>query len=79
MGLFDETYTNKEKHFHYLHWKWNDSKDSSSILTILLLHFISGTSGAKTLPQIISGIRLKCEIITLLLSHGSAKTLGQDH
>ena len=42
-GLVDETYTNKEKHFLYLHWKWNDREDTRSILTVLLLHFISGT------------------------------------
>jgi hypothetical protein len=45
----------------YLHWKWDDSQDSSSIITVLLLHFISGTSGAKILPQIISGITLRCK------------------
>ena len=43
MGLVDETYTNKEKHFLYLHWKWNDREDTRSILTVLLLHFISDT------------------------------------
>ena len=39
---------------------------------------ISGTSGAKTLPQINSAIRLRCKIITLLLYHGSAKTVAQE-
>ena len=43
MGLVDETYINKEKHFLYLHWKWNDREDTRSILTVLLLHFISDT------------------------------------
>ena len=43
MGLVDETYINKEKHFLYLHWKWNDRDDARSILTVLLLHFISDT------------------------------------
>ena len=43
MGLVDETYFNKEKHFLYLHWKWNDRDDTRSILTVLLLHFISDT------------------------------------
>ena len=43
MGLVDETYINKEKHFLYLHWKWNDRDDTRSILTVLLLHFISDT------------------------------------
>ena len=28
MGLVDETYTNKEKHFLYLQWKWNDREDT---------------------------------------------------
>ena len=37
-----------------------------------------GTSGAKTLAQINSATRLKCKIITLLLYHGSAKTLAQE-
>ena len=39
---------------------------------------ISGTSGAKTLPQINSATRLRCKIITLLLYHGSAKTVAQE-
>ena len=39
---------------------------------------ISGTSGAKTLPQINSATRLRCQIITLLLYHGSAKTVAQE-
>ena len=39
---------------------------------------ISATSGAKTLPQINSATRLRCKIITLLLYHGSAKTVAQD-
>ena len=43
MGLVDETYINKEKHFPYLHWKWNDREDTRSILTLLLFHFTSGT------------------------------------
>ena len=43
MGLVDETYINKEKHFLYLHWKSNDREDTRSILTVLLLHFISDT------------------------------------
>ena len=43
MGLVDETYTNKEKHFLNLHWKCNGREDTRSILTVLLLHFISGT------------------------------------
>ena len=43
MGLVVETYTSKEKHFLYLHWKWNDREDTRSILTVLLLHFISDT------------------------------------
>ena len=43
MGLVDETYINKEKHFLYLHWKLNDREDTRSILTVLLLHFISDT------------------------------------
>ena len=43
MGLVDETYINKEKNFLYLHWKWNDREDTRSILTILLIHFISDT------------------------------------
>ena len=38
----------------------------------------SGTSGAKTLPQINSATRLRCKIITLLLYHGSAKTVAQE-
>ena len=38
---------------------------------------ISGTSGAKTLPQI-SATRLRCKIITLLLYYGSAKTVAQE-
>ena len=37
-----------------------------------------GTSGAKTLPQINSATRLRCKIITLLLYHGSAKTVAQE-
>ena len=36
------------------------------------------TSGAKTLPQINSATRLRCKIITLLLYHGSAKTVAQE-
>ena len=36
MGLVDETYINKEKHL-------NDREDTRSILTVLLLHFISDT------------------------------------
>ena len=43
MGQVDETYINKEKHFLYLHWKGNDRDDTRSILTVLLLHFISDT------------------------------------
>ena len=39
---------------------------------------ISATSGAKTLPQINSATRLRCKIITLLLYHGSAKTVAQE-
>ena len=39
---------------------------------------ICGTSGAKTLPQINSATRLRCKIITLLLYHGSAKTVAQE-
>ena len=39
---------------------------------------ISGTSGAKPLPQINSATRLRCKIITLLLYHGSAKTVAQE-
>ena len=39
---------------------------------------ISGTSGVKTLPQINSATRLRCKIITLLLYHGSAKTVAQE-
>ena len=39
---------------------------------------ISGTSGAKTSPQINSATRLRCKIITLLLYHGSAKTVAQE-
>ena len=39
---------------------------------------ISGTSDAKTLPQIDSATRLWCKIITLLLYHGSAKTIAQE-
>ena len=35
--------TNKEMHFLYLHWKWNDREDTRSILTVLLLHFINNT------------------------------------
>ena len=38
----------------------------------------NGTSGAKTLPQINSATRLRCKIITLLLYHGSAKTVAQE-
>ena len=38
----------------------------------------SATSGAKTLPQINSATRLRCKIITLLLYHGSAKTVAQE-
>jgi len=38
----------------------------------------SGTSGAKALPQINSATRLRCKIITLLLYHGSAKTVAQE-
>ena len=38
----------------------------------------SGTSGAKTLPQINSATRLRCKIIALLLYHGSAKTVAQE-
>ena len=38
----------------------------------------SGTSGAKTLPQINSSTRLRCKILTLLLYHGSAKTVAQE-
>ena len=38
----------------------------------------SGTSGAKTLPQINSSTRLRYKIITLLLYHGSAKTVAQE-
>ena len=38
----------------------------------------SGTSGAKTLPQINSATRLRCKIITLLLYHGSAKIGAQE-
>ena len=40
---------------------------------------INGTSGAKTLPQINSATRLRCKIITLLLYHGSVKTVAQEH
>ena len=39
---------------------------------------ISGISSAKTLPQINSATRLRCKIITLLLCHGSAKTVAQE-
>ena len=39
---------------------------------------ICGTNGAKTLPQINSATRLRCKIITLLLYHGSAKTVAQE-
>mgnify|MGYP005836581315 CR=1 FL=1 len=39
---------------------------------------ISGTSGAKTLPQIKRATRLRCKIIILLLYHGSAKTVAQE-
>ena len=39
---------------------------------------ISATSGDKTLPQINSATRLRCKIITLLLYHGSAKTVAQE-
>ena len=39
---------------------------------------ISATSSAKTLPQIDSATRLRCKIITLLLYHGSAKTVAQE-
>ena len=38
----------------------------------------SGTIGAKTLPQINSATRLRCKITTLLLYHGSAKTVAQE-
>ena len=41
MGLVDETYINKEKHFLYLYWKLNDREDTCSILAVLLLHFTS--------------------------------------
>ena len=40
---------------------------------------ISGTSGAKVLPQINSATRLRCKTITLLLYLGSAKTVAQEH
>ena len=36
-------WNSKEKHFLYLHWKWNDRDDTRSIVTVLLLHFISDT------------------------------------
>ena len=39
---------------------------------------ISAISGAKRLPQINSATRLRCKIITLLLYHGSAKTVAQE-
>ena len=38
----------------------------------------SGTSSAKALPQNNSATRLRCKIITLLLYHGSAKTVAQE-
>ena len=38
----------------------------------------SGTIGAKTLPKINSATKLRCKIITLLLYHGSAKTVAQE-
>ena len=44
----------------------------------LYIKKFSATSGAKTLPQINSATRLRCKIITLLLYHGSAKTVAQE-
>ena len=53
---------------------FNESKEPP----LLIYKKISGTSGAKTLPQINSATRLRCKIITLLLYHGSAKTVAQE-
>ena len=39
---------------------------------------ISGTSGAKTLPQINSATRLRCKLITLLIYLGSANIVAQE-
>ena len=52
MGLVDETYFNKEKHFLYLHWKRNDRDDTRSILTVLLLHFISDTRAEQVANKV---------------------------
>ena len=44
----------------------------------IYIYIISGTSSAKTLPQIDSATRLRCKIITLMLYHGSAKIVAQE-